>query len=308
MNIKLAFDIGLVSTYFDSVLESACRMSASDVHIDPGEDSINIRFRVLGQLHLYARIDIQIKEELVGRIKILAHLRTDIHDRAQDGRFVYLYNAERVELRVSVVPTFYGENAVIRLLRPELRKDLSLASLGLDTSQVALLYKKLKVGRGMILVAGATGSGKTTTIYSCIQELLQFNKNIVTIEDPVEYVIQGVSQIQVQERSFSFTEGLRAVLRQDPEVIVIGEIRDSDTANLAFRAALTGHLVIASIHADQAQGVKDRLLDLGVSKNLLPLLTLIIGQELVSSTNEVGEVVCRVGKFTLITESYESKN
>ncbi len=283
-----------------TVFEAACNKGASDIHIDPQEDFVLIRFRILGTIETYECVDKKLKEEIIGRIKVLARIRTDIHDTAQDGRFTFIFRSEKVDMRVSIVPTFYGENAVIRLLRPRLQRDISFSSLGFSQVQHSIIEDVLERGKGMVLISGSTGSGKTTTIYSCVQYLKEQGKNIVTIEDPVEYVVPGVRQIQIQEKAFPFIEGLKAVLRQDPEVIVIGEIRDADTAQLAFRAALTGHLVIASIHADKAQGVIGRLMDLGVSKNVLPLLQLVIGQELrVKIENQ--KVVARVGVFEVLS-------
>lgn len=297
--------VGLMSLYMQTVFEAACNKGASDIHIDPQEDFVLIRFRVLGTIETYECVDKKLKEEIVGRIKVLAKIRTDVHDTAQDGRFTFLFRTEKVDMRVSVVPTFYGENAVIRLLRPRLQRDISFPSLGFNQIQYSIIEDVLERGKGMVLVSGATGSGKTTTIYACVQYLKDQGKNIVTIEDPVEYVVPGVRQIQIQEKTFPFIEGLKAVLRQDPEVIVIGEIRDSDTAQLAFRAALTGHLVIASIHADKAKGVIGRLVDLGVSKNVLPLIQLIIGQELMIKMYE-GKVTSRIGVFDVLSGEIQS--
>lgn len=297
---KITADVGLMSMFMHTVFEAACNAGASDIHIDPHDEYVQIKFRVLGTLEIYEYVDKKLKDEIIGRIKVLSKIRTDIHDKAQDGRFTFTYRAEKVDMRVSIVPTFYGENAVIRLLRPRMKRDISFEGLGFSQIQQSILEDVLERNKGMILIAGVTGSGKTTTIYACVQVLLSQGKNVVTIEDPVEYVVPGVRQIQIQEKSFPFIEGLRAVLRQDPEVIVIGEIRDADTAQLAFRAALTGHLVIASIHADKAAGVVPRLLDLGVSKNALSLLQLVVGQELKTQSDEEGRVTSRKGHFELL--------
>ncbi len=304
MDILKSKDIGLISAFVDLLLSSACKVNASDIHIDPDSESVRIRFRILGELSLQKRIDISIKNELIGRIKILSRLRTDQQERGQDGRFEFIYQKEKVDIRVSIVPTFYGESSVLRILRPTQQRDMSFESLGFDQEQIKSVTEVLNLCKGIILISGPTGSGKTTTAYAFVRFLLESGKNIVTIEDPIEYVIAGVRQVQIQDKGFSFVEGLRSVLRQDPDVIVIGEIRDSETAELAFRAALTGHLVVATIHAGSVTSISDRLLDLGVSKNSLSLVSLSIGQHLATIKTPEHR---RVAKYEILT-SYAKKN
>ena len=297
-----------ISDYVDECIGSACLHNASDIHIDPKSDYVEIKFRIMGKIvmyDLYAKVH---HDELVGRMKILSKLRTDIHDRNQDGRFYFEYkksesqektaekdmthgHVERIDIRVSILPTFFGENIVMRILRPEAQRDKSLRDLGLTEEQSTLVLDAISREQGLIVIAGPTGSGKTTTIYSVLSILAKKDKNIVTLEDPIEYVIPGIRQVQVSESvDFGFSKALRALLRQDPDVIVIGEIRDSDTAQLAFQASLTGHLVICTIHAEDCAGVYARLSNLGVHKDMMHSLVLMISQRLVDVGGSVDAI------------------
>ncbi len=289
--IKTRKEIGSLSTFFDSLLFDSCIEGASDIHIDPEEHQVCIKLRINGDISEYCRLDKEMHDELIGRIKILARLRTDIHDKGQDGRFAFKLEkkapdgqvnfVEKADVRVSVLPTFFGENAVCRILRPEQKRNRKLVELGMFPDQADTIIDEIKKEQGMIIVAGPTGAGKTTTIYTIISLLLGSGRNIVTIEDPIEYLIPGIRQIQISELAdFGFSKALRSILRQDPDVIVIGEMRDGETAALAFQAALTGHLVITSLHAEDSAGVCGRLRDLGISNQLLHTLTLIISQRL----------------------------
>ncbi len=302
----------------DKLIHYACEVGVSDIHIDPAQDFMQVHVRVNGIFKLYESIDISVHAELIGRIKILAKLRTDVHDKGQDGRFEYIYvlvdppplhsfkSSERVDIRVSILPTFYGENAVLRILRPEKQSNLSFENLGMTARQIEDLKQSLNIQKGIIIVAGPTGSGKTTTIYTIIKHLMVSGlQSIVTIEDPVEYIISGIRQIQVSERSdFGFAYALRSILRQDPDVIVIGELRDADTAKLAFQAALTGHMVITSIHAEDSAGVCSRLRDLGVSNDSLHYISSIVSQRLVSCADDSH---ARVGIFEVLRMSGKIK-
>lgn len=281
-----------ISDYVDDCISKACFHNASDIHIDPKSEHVEIHFRIGGKIVRHAVYPKVHHEELIGRIKILTRLRTDIHDRNQDGRMYFEYKhgandsgvpkVERVDIRVSILPTFFGENVVMRVLRPEIQRHKKLETLGLSDYQVSLILKSIHCEQGIIVIAGPTGSGKTTTIYTILSILSSEDKNIVTLEDPIEYVIPGIRQVQISESSdFGFSKALRALLRQDPDVIVIGEIRDGDTAQLAFQASLTGHLVICTIHAEDCAGVYARLSNLGVHKDMMHSLTLMISQRLV---------------------------
>lgn len=295
-----------IPDYVDECIYNACTQNASDIHIDPKAEHVEVYFRVAGKIIRFASYPKTSHEELVGRVKILARLRTDVHDRNQDGRMYFTYKTqethktkvdevdtidtykaglhreERIDIRVSILPTFFGENVVMRVLRPEMQRHKELQDLGLSSYQVSLITESIGYNQGIIVIAGPTGSGKTTTIYTILSILSKKEKNIVTLEDPIEYVIPGIRQVQISEASdFGFSKALRALLRQDPDVIVIGEIRDGDTAQLAFQASLTGHLVICTIHAEDCAGVYARLSNLGVHKDMMHSLTLMISQRLI---------------------------
>jgi type II secretory ATPase GspE/PulE/Tfp pilus assembly ATPase PilB-like protein len=276
-------DIVSISHFLNEIILKSLEYSSSDVHIDPRSSHVDIHMRCLGSMNLIYMVDIELHEELIGRIKIVSKLRTDIHERAQDGRFSFIYLNESVDIRVSILPTYFGENVVLRVLRPEYKKELMFGSLGMFEDQSCLVSEALKLNQGIILVVGPTGSGKTTTMYSMIQSLTRGKKNIITIEDPIEYIIPQVRQIQVSEHNgFTFSSALRSVVRQDPDVLVIGEMRDVETAKLAFQAALTGHLVIASVHAEDCSCIYSRLLDLGIHDHSLGAIKLLISQRLLA--------------------------
>lgn len=303
-------DIALISDFVHECISYACSIITSDIHIDPFLKHVEIKLRHAGKLEFYKKYKKKYHEEIIGRLKVLSKLRTDVHDRAQDGRFAFEYNSERVDIRISILPTFYGENAVLRILRPNLDKKLSFENLGLNESQISIIKNSISTDQGIIVIAGPTGSGKTTTIYTIISSLVSSGRNIITIEDPVEYIIPHVRQIQVSEASdFGFSKALRAILRQDPDIIVLGEIRDQETAKLAFQASLTGHLVITTIHARDSAGVYGRLSDLGVSKDMMHSLILMISQRIISHKGKrkgVFEVIPVEGKtkVTLFQNTY----
>lgn len=304
-NVISLTNINYVAAYVDGLISSACGADASDIHIDPKSEFSDVKFRIAGNLLLHDRYKKKYHEELVGRIKILAKLRTDVHDRNQDGRFYFDNKAqgvERIDLRISILPTFFGENIVVRILRPELQRDKKLTDLGLSDLQCSQILDAVSREQGIVIIAGPTGSGKTTTIYTILTYLAQLHKNIVTLEDPIEYVIPGIRQVQISEPAdFGFSKALRALLRQDPDIIIIGEIRDGDTANLAFQASLTGHLVITTIHAEDCAGIYSRLSHLGVSKDMMHSMTLMMSQRLVEiSDNQSEPNKRRVGVFEVI--------
>ena len=299
MDIVYRKDIVSITHFLDEVISKSIELHSSDVHIDPRSSYVDIHVRSLGSMYLLYRVDIELHEELLGRIKIVSKLRTDIHERGQDGRFIFTHNEEQIDIRVSILPTYFGENAVLRILRPENKKELHFESLGMSKEQGELISSALRLNQGIILIIGPTGSGKTTTIYSMVQSLRESKKNIITIEDPIEYIIPEVRQIQVSEQSgFSFSNALRSVVRQDPDVLVVGEMRDTETARLAFQASVTGHLVIASIHAEDCASIYARLVDLGVHEHSLGSIKLLISQRLL--LHKESNVLKRIGVFEAI--------
>lgn len=266
----------------DTILEYAQAELASDIHLEALESSLLVRFRIDGILRDILTLPAQIHPAIVARIKILSSLKIDEHRMPQDGRFKFQVNEEYIALRVSVLPAFYGENIVMRLL-PESARPLSLEELGIAGDQLAIIRKNITKPHGMILVTGPTGSGKTTTLYSVLNILNTPEVKICTIEDPIEYSVRRINQAQVNQASgFTFASGLRSLLRHDPNIIMIGEIRDSDTAEIAIHASLTGHLVLSTLHTNSASGAIPRFLDMGAEGFLLAsTINVIIAQRLV---------------------------
>lgn len=266
----------------DTLLQYGHINKASDVHIEPHTTVTLVRFRIDGFLHDVLELPRDVSENILTRIKILAQMRTDEHRAAQDGRFQFFSEKVHVDVRASIVPVTKGENIVLRLLSADIR-GFTLEELGLSPADLEKIQRALRIPRGMILVAGPTGSGKTTTIYTMLKILNTRDVHISSIEDPVEYDIEGVSQIQVdQKTNLTFAQGLRAIVRQDPNIIFVGEIRDKETAGIAVNSALTGHLVLSTVHADDAATTTIRFLDMGIEPFLLAAtLNTIIGQRLV---------------------------
>jgi len=263
------------------ILRHAIEGRASDVHIEPIEDNVKVRFRVDGILYTSLILPKDIQLAVVSRIKILSNLKIDETRVPQDGRFHTVVGGKKIDFRVSTFPTMGGEKVVLRILDPSAGlKDF--AQLGLQGHNLETLKTNIKQPFGMILVTGPTGSGKTTTLYAILNELNQEGVNIVSLEDPVEYYIQGINQSQIRpEINYTFASGLRHILRQDPDIIMVGEIRDEETANLAIHAALTGHIVLSTLHTNDAIGAIPRLVDMGIGPFLLPSsLNLIIAQRL----------------------------
>jgi len=265
-----------------SILRYGIEGESSDIHIEPFKDRMRVRYRFLGRLYSSIFLPIKVHPAIVSRIKILSDLRIDETRIPQDGRFSIEYGGRKIDFRVSTFPTAMGEKVAIRILDPRvgLRK---IEELGLSGRNFEVLQRAIKKPFGMILATGPTGSGKTTTLYAILQKLNQEGVNIVTLEDPVEYFIEGINQSQIRpEIGYTFATGLRHVLRQDPDIIMVGEIRDKETAELAVHAALTGHLVLSTLHTNNAIGVIPRLIDLGVSPFLIPYsLSIAIAQRLV---------------------------
>lgn len=267
----------------DSLLAFAVLERASDIHIDPRADDLNIRLRIDGQINEVGILPKRLHEEIVARLKILSGARTDLHAVPQDGRFRADLAGEPHNLRVSFMPTYYGENAVIRLLPVHHARDISFAKLGFAPDHVHLIDQTLKNTHGLVLVTGPTGSGKTTTLHACLSLKVREPLSIITLEDPVEYEIPGVRQVHIRHtHGVTFAGGLRAALRQDPDVIMVGEIRDAETASVAIHTALTGHLVLSTLHTNSALEAIPRLVDMGIDHYLLAsTLKLVVAQRLV---------------------------
>ena len=264
------------------VLRHATEGLASDVHIEPIEDKVKVRFRVDGVLYTSLFLPKEIHPAVVSRIKILSNLKIDETRVPQDGRFHIVIGGKKIDFRVSTFPTIGGEKVVLRVLDPTIGLR-TFTELGLQGYNLELLDKAAKEPFGMILITGPTGSGKTTTLYAILNKLNQEAVNIVSLEDPVEYYIEGINQSQIRpEIEYTFASGLRHILRQDPDIIMAGEIRDRETAGLAIHAALTGHIFLSTLHTNNALGVVPRLVDMGIESFLLPSsLNLAIAQRLV---------------------------
>ena len=253
----------------NGLVEQAFRARASDIHIDPAEAKVDIRFRVDGVLHDAYVLPKAIQSEVTTRIKVLSGLRTDEHQAAQDGRFRIVADGTNIDVRVSVTPTYYGENAVLRLLSTQ-AENYTLEGLGFTGLSLDRVKRNIRKPYGMILATGPTGSGKTTTLYTILKNLNTREVSIITIEDPIEYAIDGIEQIQVNTRTgLTFANGLRSILRQDPNIIMVGEIRDEETAGIAVNAALTGHLVLSTLHTNDAATTLPRLLDMDIEPFLI---------------------------------------
>lgn len=267
----------------DTILLHAAREHASDIHIEPNERGVLLRERVDGILRPVATLTKPTHEHLVQRIKVLSRLATDEHMQPQDGKFtVENLDGKRADIRVSIVPTAHGEDIVMRLLVTE-NHSMPLETLGMDKDQLAIMAEEMKKVWGMILVTGPTGSGKTTSLYATVLKIQSDEISISSIEDPVEYDLPGTNQIQVHEKiGVTFATGLRSLMRHDPDVILVGEIRDPDTASTAVNAALTGHLVLSTLHTNDAPSAIPRLCDMGMEPFLLSsTINLVIAQRLV---------------------------
>lgn len=263
------------------IIKHAVESRASDIHIEPQEDKIRVRFRTDGVMHISLFLPKTIHSAIVTRIKILSDLKIDETRVSQDGRFGTMIGDKRIDFRVSTLPTRYGEKVVLRILDSSVGL-VGLTDLGLTGRNLKLVEKYIEKPFGSILMTGPTGSGKTTTLYAILRKINDETVNIITLEDPIEILLPGVNQSQIQEEiGYTFASGLRSILRQDPDIIMVGEIRDSDTANLATHASLTGHLVFSTLHTNDSIGVIPRLIDLGVQKYLIaPTLNLAAAQRL----------------------------
>jgi type IV pilus assembly protein PilB len=279
-----------ISKALSAIMEYAAKNRASDIHIEPLETELRIRTRIDGVLREIMKLPKSTEPALVSRVKILSNLKIDEHRIPQDGQFSIKVEDMVIDMRIAISPTVWGEQVIIRLL-DKTGTSLMLEDMGYAGRALRTLRKGLKNPYGMILTSGPTGSGKSTSMYAMIQEIKNDSINIVTLEDPVEYKIDGVNQIQVNpEVGLTFATGLRSILRQDPDVIMVGEIRDKETANLAVQAALTGHLVFSTLHTNSAAGILPRLLDMEIEPFLIAsTVHTVIGQRLVRRTVAEGE-------------------
>jgi len=286
-NIKTLVQDSPITRALNTILEYAIKSRASDVHIEPLENALKIRCRVDGVLREIMQLPKSLEPALVSRIKILSNLKIDEHRTPQDGQFTVKIAGKEVDLRIAISPVVWGEQVVIRLL-DKTGTSFELEQMGYAGRALRTIRKGIRYPNGMILTSGPTGSGKSTSLYALIKEIKDDQVNIVTLEDPVEYKMEGVNQIQVNtEVGLTFASGLRSILRQDPDVVMVGEIRDAETANLAVQAALTGHLVFSTLHTNSAAGVLPRLLDMGIEPFLIAsTVRTIIGQRLVRRVSQ----------------------
>lgn len=264
------------------ILAGAIAIDASDIHIEPQKGRVRLRFRLDGVLYDIAFVDPHLYGLLLSRLKLVSELKLNIHDKAQDGRFEIETDGTAVEVRTSVLPGPDGENVVMRILNPK-AINVTFESLGMQPWVAAEMDGELNKPNGMILTTGPTGSGKTTTLYAFLKKIHSSEIKIITIEDPIEYHLEGIEQTQVEpERGYDFANGLRAIVRQDPDVVLVGEIRDLETAETAMHAALTGHLVFSTLHTNSASGTIPRLIDIGVRPSIIaPAINVSMAQRLV---------------------------
>jgi type IV pilus assembly protein PilB len=289
-NIKTIVEDSPISKALSTILEYAADNRASDIHIEPLEKELRIRCRIDGVLREIMKLPKGTEPAMVSRVKILANLKIDEHRIPQDGQFTIKVAGRDIDLRIAISPTVWGEQVIIRLLDKS-DSSFKLEDMGYHGRSLRMIRKGLTQANGMILTSGPTGSGKTTSMYAMLQEIKNDTINIVTLEDPVEYKISGVNQIQVNsDVGLTFASGLRSILRQDPNVVMVGEIRDKETATLAVQAALTGHLVFSTLHTNSAAGILPRLLDMGIEPFLIAsTVRTVIGQRLVRRITEEKE-------------------
>jgi len=280
--IKNSLATGGISTLMEAILSGALATNASDIHIEPEETAIRLRYRLDGVLHDVCDIDNRLIRQITSRLKLVSGMKLNINQAAQDGRFAIKVEGAEMEIRSSIIPGSYGESVVMRVLNPK-SINVTFENLGVDDQLFKIFEREINRPNGMILLTGPTGSGKTTTLYSFLRKVNSTESKIITIEDPIEYHLEGVNQTQVnRSKGYTFLSGLRASLRQDPDIIMVGEIRDAETAKIAINASLTGHLVFSTLHTNNAAGAIPRLIDLGVNAKILTsALTLPIAQRLV---------------------------
>ena len=289
-NVKTIVQDSPISKALTTILSYSVKTKASDIHIEPLENSLIIRCRIDGVLRKIMELPKTVAPALVSRIKILSNLKIDEHRIPQDGQFTVLVDDKEIDLRIAIAPVTWGEQVVIRILDKQ-SSDMTIDKMGMSGRALRAVLEGIKKPNGMILTSGPTGSGKSTTLYTLIQQIKSEEINIVTLEDPVEYKMEGINQTQVNvDAGLTFAAGLRSILRQDPDVVMVGEIRDGETASLAVQAALTGHLVFSTLHTNSAAGILPRLLDMGIEPFLLAsTLNVVIGQRLVRRITEKRE-------------------
>ncbi|OGY44883.1 MAG: hypothetical protein A2729_01905 [Candidatus Buchananbacteria bacterium RIFCSPHIGHO2_01_FULL_39_14] len=281
-------------------IAAAIKARASDLHIEAEEKGIKLRFRIDGILQDAAELDAKIWPQVISRIKLVAKLKINVADRPQDGRFTIFLSDDKIEVRVSTLPTAYGESVVMRLLMSS-AAGLAFEDLGLRGKAFEALKLEIIKPNGMVITTGPTGSGKTTTLYAVLNKLNDPGTKIITIEDPIEYKLPGINQSQVDYgKNYTFANGLRSILRQDPDIVMVGEIRDLETAEIAINAALTGHLVISTLHTNDAAGTIPRLLSMQVKPFLLaPAINTMIGQRLIRRICSACKKVAELDNKTL---------
>lgn len=282
------------------VMGCAVALGISDIHIEPEEFSVRIRYRLDGILYDVANISSEAYKKMLARIKLMSGIKLNVTAEAQDGRFTIHIGDTNIEVRVSIVPSTYNQSIVMRLLNPK-SINVPLEALGMDEVFYKIMLEEISKPNGMIVTTGPTGSGKTTTLYATLKKLLDPEIKIITIEDPVEYHVAGIAQTQIDHaKGYDFAAGLRAAVRQDPDVVMVGEIRDNETATVAVEAALTGHLVLSTLHTNSAAGAIPRFIDIGINPKILPSsLNFMIGQRLVRR-------LCPNCKEAYIPEGYEA--
>ena len=269
-----------VSKIIEIIFAGAIALGASDVHLEPGEKTVHLRIRLDGILHIVAEIDYKTFEFINSRLKLLSGLKLS-HNMAQDGRFAIFVNGQEISMRTSIIPGAYGEGIVMRILNPK-SIQVDLEDMGIEKKMYRIISREIDKPNGLILITGPTGSGKSTSLYAFLRRIYSPEIKILTIEEPIEYHLDGITQTQTNpERGYDFLEGLKSALRQDPDVIMVGEIRDGETAKIAVESSLTGHLVFSTLHTNNAAGVVPRLIDLGVNPKILAsALSLAIAQRL----------------------------
>jgi type II secretory ATPase GspE/PulE/Tfp pilus assembly ATPase PilB-like protein len=279
-DLQSEVDKAQVGDIVSMVMAAAIKSNSSDIHIEAEENIIKIRFRVDGVLHDAAQVGSELWKKIISRLKVLAKVKINIVDKPQDGRMSIQTKEERIDIRVSFLPTNFGESVVMRLLRSG-SVGLKFEDLGIRDRSFSQLKKEVERPNGMIITTGPTGSGKTTTLYAILKKLNNAETKIITVEDPIEYQLEGINQSQTSDK-YTFAQGLKSIVRQDPDVVMVGEIRDLETAEIAIQAALTGHLVLSTIHTNDAAGTVPRFMSMGAKPFLLaPALNAMIGQRLV---------------------------